>query len=102
MTRLDTLKSVRLWKVRAGDEGIRALSNYMAINKTVTTLDIMDNGITQLGSRPLTAGCEFLGKALHPSSNLTLKKLMLDHNNIGSDGLRNLVSGSCPGYQASL
>ncbi len=50
MTRLDTLKSVRLWKVRAGDEGIRALSNYMAINKTVTTLDIMDNGITQLGS----------------------------------------------------
>lgn len=38
-------------------------------------------------------GCEFLGKAVHPAANQTLQKLMLDHNNIGSDGLKNLCRG---------
>jgi Ran GTPase-activating protein (RanGAP) involved in mRNA processing and transport len=84
--RITSLKSIRLWKVKAGDEGIRAVSNYLATNKTVTTLDVMDNGITALG-------CEFLGKGLHPACNQTLKKLMLDHNNIGSQGLKNLCAG---------
>lgn len=40
-----------------------------------------------------STGCEFLGKGLHPASNQTLKKLMIDHNNIGTAGLANLVLG---------
>ena len=91
--RLDTLKSIRLWRVKAADEGVRSIANYLQGNKTVTILDLMDNGITALGITVLNLGCEFLGKALHPSSNQTLQKLMLDHNSIGTDGLKNLCQG---------
>ena len=85
--------------MKAGDEGVRAITIYLSkpiipvekpVSHTVHTLDLMDNGITSLG-------CEFLGNALHPSSNKDLKKLMLDHNLIGTQGIKNLCEGrTCP------
>ncbi|EGR33938.1 hypothetical protein IMG5_030190 [Ichthyophthirius multifiliis] len=48
-------KSVRLWKVRAQDEGTRTICNYMEKVKTLELLDLMDNQISKLG-------CEFLGR----------------------------------------
>lgn len=85
--------SIRLWKIKAGDEGIRAVCNFLNKNTTVTILDVMDNGLTPLGRLLVMSGCEFIGGAMHPASNLTLKKLMLDHNLIGTEGLQNLCSG---------
>merc|ERR1712151_561824 len=53
---VDSLKSIRFWKIKAQDEGVRALSNFMTQNKTVQIVDLLDNEITPLG-------CEFLGRA---------------------------------------
>jgi hypothetical protein len=91
--RINTIVSIRLWKIKAGDEGIRSVCNFLNKNLTVTILDVMDNGLTPLGRSVLSLGCEFLGGAMHPASNVTLKKLMLDHNLIGTSGLQNLCSG---------
>lgn len=66
---IDTLKSIRFWKIKAQDEGVRALASFMLQNKTVLIVDLLDNEITPLG-------CEFLGRALHPSVNQSLTKLM--------------------------
>lgn len=46
----------------------------------------MENRITALG-------CEFIGKVLHPKNTSPIHTLKLDHNDIGSKGLRNLVDG---------
>lgn len=83
-----------MWKIKALDEGVRAVSSYLAMPNIVKTLDLMDNGVTSLGKPSNYLGCDFLGKALHPSANKTLQKLMLDHNNIGTEGLKNLCEGS--------
>ena len=72
--------------MNAGDEGVRAIANYLQGNTTITILDLMDNGVTSLG-------CEFLAKGIHPAANKCLQKLMLDHNNIGTLGLKNLCQG---------
>ena len=42
-------KSVRLWKVRAEDEGTRTICNYMDKVKKVEVLDLLNNDITPLG-----------------------------------------------------
>lgn len=42
-------KSVRLWKVKAQDEGTRTICNYMEKAKTLEYLDLMDNQIGPLG-----------------------------------------------------
>lgn len=84
--KIDTLKSVRFWKIKAQDEGVRALSKYMMQNKTVEVVDLLDNEITPLG-------CEFLGRALHPSCNETTRKLSMDHNVFGDAGLAQLNVG---------
>ena len=51
--------SIRLWKVYCEDEGVRAVCQYLEMNKNVSFLELLDNNITPLG-------CEFLSKALHP------------------------------------
>ena len=53
--------SIRLWKVYCEDEGVRAVCQYLEMNKNVAFLELLDNNITPLG-------CEFLSKALHPKN----------------------------------
>ncbi|KAL4484974.1 hypothetical protein ABPG74_020151 [Tetrahymena malaccensis] len=81
-------KSIRLWKVKAQDEGTRTICNYMEKSKTIEYLDLMDN---QVGS----LGCEFLGRVLHPQIEIPLLKLKLDHNEFGTEGLMQLAAGLC-------
>jgi|JI6StandDraft_1071083.scaffolds.fasta_scaffold25571_6 Ran GTPase-activating protein (RanGAP) involved in mRNA processing and transport len=78
------LKTIRLWKVKAEDEGVRSICNYIEKAQTIEYLDLLDNDISPLG-------CEFLGKVLGPNSPIV--KLKLDHNCFGTEGLRNLTGG---------
>lgn len=80
------LKSLRLWKVNAQDEGVRAICIYINKMKLLEVLDLLDNEIGLLG-------CQFLSKILHPASQCKLIKLKLDHNNIGDAGLKILAEG---------
>jgi hypothetical protein len=43
------LKTLRLWKVKAEDEGIRSICNYIEKVQTIEYLDMLDNDITPLG-----------------------------------------------------
>jgi len=49
-------------------------------------LEFLDADITPLG-------CEFLSAALHPTADVPLQILKLDHNAFGSEGLKNLAKG---------
>lgn len=75
-----------MWKTKCEDEGVRAICQYIPINKSVTTLEILDNNVTSLG-------CEFLGKLLTPKMGTNLTVLKLDHNPFGSPGLNHLAKG---------
>lgn len=84
---INTITSLRLWKIQAGDEGIRALCDYILVNNQLEVLDLLDNGITPLG-------CKLLGDCFHENfALLQIKKLMLDHNTIGDEGLKALANG---------
>lgn len=86
-SKLFSLKSIRLWKIGVGDAGVRALCEYLNDNPDLTILDVLDNGITE-------TGCQYLGTLFTANaSKLKIKKLMLDHNSIGNDGLRLLCDG---------
>jgi len=72
------LKSLRFWKSRTEDEGVRAISDYLKLETTkLSILDLLCNNITPLG-------CEFLGQGLGGSSITILK---LDHNSFGTEGI---------------
>lgn len=79
------LKSVRLWKTACGDEGARLLGEYLIFNPAVEILDLLNNGISPLG-------CEFLGRPLLAGGG-ALKRLTMDHNLIGAEGLSLLADG---------
>lgn len=49
------VKFISLWRIRAQDEGVRSLCEYLIQNPGVQTLDLMDNDITFLG-------CNFISK----------------------------------------
>ena len=55
------LKSIRLWKVKAEDEGVRTTCLFIDKVKTLEVLDLLDNNIGHLS-------CTFLSKILHPAS----------------------------------
>jgi len=80
------VRSIRLWKNNAEDEGVRAVCQFLEKNKTVTILEFMDNKVTYLG-------CEFIARVLEPHIESGLTVLKLDHNNIGSRGAINLAKG---------
>jgi len=81
--------------------------------KTLEYLDLMDNQIGPLGIYYCekldilidcnglflifldNLGCEFLGRVLHPRMEITLQKLKLDHNEFGTEGLKQLAAGLC-------
>lgn len=79
---------MRLWKTKCEDEGVRAVCNYVAINNNVVILELLDNAITPLG-------CQFLGKLFAPEARTNLVIVKLDHNSIGSEGLKYLAEGLC-------
>ena len=86
-TKVNSIRSLRLWKINAGDEGINALSNYLLSNPDLEIIDLLDNGITKLG-------CLNFGVILYKQPSMfKLRKLMIDHNNIGNEGLRKLAHG---------
>lgn len=60
------LKSIRIWKCNAYDEGCRMVCEFMKKNTSVGMLDLMGNFISPLG-------CEFLGQMLAPANNTALK-----------------------------
>ena len=80
--------SLRLWECNIGDEGVAHLCNFLSTNKSIETLDLLKNKITD-------AGCEFMGRVLGPTSETPLKILHLDHNPIGSSGVEKLTNGLC-------
>ena len=79
------LKKIRLWKVKADDEGVRSICNYIDKSNSIEYLDLMDNGITPLG-------CEFLARVLVNPNN-RIVKLKLDNNPLTTQGLANLSVG---------
>lgn len=82
-----SIRSLRLWKINAGDIGLKAVCDYLAENTDLLVLDMLDNGITNYG-------CQYLGALFGANaSHLKIKKLMFDHNNIGDDGLKFLCDG---------
>lgn len=72
--------------------------------KSVEYLDLMDNQVSPLGNHfaknnnsklAVIIGCEFLGRVLHPKMEVPLMKLKLDHNEFGTEGLKQLAVGLC-------
>ena len=78
--------SIRLWKTKCEDEGVRWIAKYLVAIKTVLCLELLDANMT-------SGGCEILGSILHQKYELNLLVLKLDHNPIGSKGLKALAKG---------
>ena len=78
--------SIRLWKTKCEDEGVRMLAKFMVPTKTVVCLELLDAGVTPIG-------CELIAQMLHFKNEIGLLVLKLDHNPIGSLGLKHLVQG---------
>lgn len=71
-------RSIRLWKAKCEDEGVREICKYLHIAKYMGVIELLDCKISPLG-------CEFLGKAFHPSNNINAVSILkLDHNPFGS------------------
>lgn len=78
--------SLRLWKTFCEDEGARAVCQWLTLNKSVRYLELLENRITPLG-------CEFIGRIMHPDTMSPIVTLKLDHNDIGSEGVKYLAEG---------
>ena len=84
--KFDKLKTLRFWKCGIEDNGLRYICSYLAINKSVEVLEILDNNITSLG-------CEFLGRVLKKEAESPITTLRLDHNPIHAVGVTMLAEG---------
>jgi Ran GTPase-activating protein (RanGAP) involved in mRNA processing and transport len=87
--------SVRLWRSKCEDEGVRLIVKFMTQAKTVQVLELLDAQVTAVG-------CEMLGRALLPQHSINLLVLKMDHNAIGAEGLRQLAVGICQNKQLTL
>jgi hypothetical protein len=67
--------SIRFWKIKTYDEGIKSVCEYVRKNTNCLKLDLLDNMITEIG-------CEMLHPIISIDSNL--QNLKLDHNLIGT------------------
>eukprot|EP00455_Lapot_gusevi_P009753 TRINITY_DN14382_c0_g1_i1.p1 TRINITY_DN14382_c0_g1~~TRINITY_DN14382_c0_g1_i1.p1 ORF type:complete len:348 (-),score=45.48 TRINITY_DN14382_c0_g1_i1:83-1126(-) len=82
--RCETMKSLCFWRSDIGDPGIEALSRSLCYFPNLTRLDLM-------GCKLKPSGCEALAQGmLHPIAPNILT-LNLDHNPIGSEGMRHLA-----------
>eukprot|EP01028_Stygiella_incarcerata_P002072 TRINITY_DN1386_c0_g2_i1.p1 TRINITY_DN1386_c0_g2~~TRINITY_DN1386_c0_g2_i1.p1 ORF type:complete len:344 (-),score=117.02 TRINITY_DN1386_c0_g2_i1:176-1207(-) len=82
----EPLRQLLFWRSHVGDDGVHVLSEFMKQDQRVQLLDLMDNGITDLG-------CLFIESFLGGGSrvNSTLKSIVLDFNVIGNEGVFHLV-----------
>jgi len=78
--------SIRLWRTKCEDEGVRLITKFMCQAKTVQVLELLDANLS-------TIGCEIIGQALNWRNELNLAVLKLDHNPLGSEGLAHLSRG---------
>jgi len=44
---VETIRSLRFWKINAGDEGFLEFTNYLLKNPNITLVDFLDNEITE-------------------------------------------------------
>jgi Ran GTPase-activating protein (RanGAP) involved in mRNA processing and transport len=65
---------------------VRAICQWLEINKTILFLELLDNRITPLG-------CEFIGRIFSPKVSSPIHTLKLDHNDIGAEGVKHLSEG---------
>jgi hypothetical protein len=65
------LKRMAFWSVAVKDEGCASIASFLVSNRSLTSLDLTDVGIS-------VPGCKALGEALE--KNATLQVLRLDHN----------------------
>ncbi len=65
---------------------MRAFCQFLETNKTIITLDLLNNRITPLG-------CEFVGNLMTPTNGTAITILKLDHNEFGSEGVKMLATG---------
>jgi len=73
------LVRLAFWSVPVKDDGCAAIASYLVSNKSLTSLDITDAGVSR-------NGCKVLGEALERNS--TLVTLRLDHNRgVTADGV---------------
>lgn len=73
------LQRLAFWSVAVKDEGCVSIASYLVSNRSLTSLDLTDVGIS-------VPGCKALGEALE--KNATLQVLRLDHNaSIGVRGV---------------
>ena len=78
--------SIRLWRSKCEDEGVRILVKFLLQAKTVAVFELLDAQVTKIG-------CEMISKALLGQHSINLLVLKLDHNPIGSEGLKILAQG---------
>lgn len=78
--------SIRLWRTKCEDEGVRLIAKFMCEVKTVAILELLDAQVSAVG-------CEIIGQALNFKNELNLLILKMDHNPIGSEGLKHLAAG---------
>lgn len=72
------LQTLCIWNANVQDEGAVAIGAYIAQNRSVTSLEMPDCGIGALG-------CKAIADAME--RNMTLTRLCLDYNQIGSAGV---------------
>ena len=87
-TNINTISSLRFWKIKSEDEGIRALCEYLQnSNLNLTILELIENKIK-------TLGCQFLGNLyLKNPKSLNIQSLVLDQNNLSDEGIDSLTKG---------
>ncbi|GBG26653.1 NACHT, LRR and PYD domains-containing protein 1 [Hondaea fermentalgiana] len=91
------LTTLRLLRSNVGEEGARAIGEYLALGNgpeadricILQFLQLLDCNITPLS-------CKYIGESLAMGSNKTLLTLNLDYNvKLGTAGLRALTNGLC-------
>ena len=78
--------SIRFWKTHCEDEGLRCIVQFISEGTSpVQILELLNCGLTKLS-------CSFIGKMML-NTNKSIRHLKLDHNDIGSAGVKELAQG---------
>ena len=81
------LKSLRIWEGEIGDEGMRAIHQFIieTNNSSLNLIELLNDNIGPLG-------CEFISRIFEPSLPCNIQILTLDYNRFGNEGLNNLLN----------
>ena len=81
------LKSIRLWNADVGDIGFNEIRNYIVESKAINikTIEMINCNLRE-------ESCIALSDFLHPKDSFDLQTLILDNNQIGNIGLKNLLT----------